>query len=126
FAVWALVLGVFFSGGWLLLSQPLSRDFEGIIRAAGFSVFAGMAIMLIIRGVNDMRRAGTEGSNHSFDYRLSLAPAIMLCALVLSVIAGLPLKWQERRAVAAMNINGNAYSLTRELEESRWRALKER
>ena len=125
-ASWGIVIGLLFAAGWILFSHPFSRDFESTIRASGFSIFAAIALLLLIRGINEMRRAGAAWSNQSFDYRLSLAPAILLCALVLSLIAGLPLKWQERRAVAAMNANGNAYSLTRELEESRWRALKER
>jgi hypothetical protein len=125
-AGWAIVIGALFAGGWILFSYPFSRDFQGAIRAVGFAVFGAMAVVLLIRTASQMRRAAAVWSKQSFDLRLSLAPAILLSALVLSLVAGLPVKWQERRAVAGMHADGNTYSLSREVEETRWRALKER
>jgi hypothetical protein len=60
-----------------------------------------------------------------FDYRLSIAPAILLAGLVLSVVAGLPLRLQEKAAVGAMNTPGGSCRMVNGLDQSYLRAVKE-
>jgi hypothetical protein len=60
-----------------------------------------------------------------FDYRLSIAPAILLAGLALSVVAGLPLRLQEKAAVGAMNTPGGSCRVVNGLDQSYLRAVKE-
>jgi hypothetical protein len=62
----------------------------------------------------------------AFSYRLSVAPVVLLAAVALAGVAGWPLTWAERRAVAAMETLPTAYHPTREIEGSHWEAVRDR
>jgi hypothetical protein len=125
-AAWAVMTGLVFTAIWMLFSYPLSRDFEGLIRGTAILTCAAVALILLARGALAFRRDGAAWADQSFDYRLSMAPAVLLGAMGLALVGGLPLEWEERRAVAAMAANGIARSLSHELDQSHWQALKER
>jgi hypothetical protein len=122
---WAVITTLLIGAGWILFSHRFSRDFEEAIRLAAALICAAIVLFVLSLAVLQIRRGAAAWAQQSFDYRLSIAPAILLSALVLSLIAGLPLQWEERRAVAAMEASANTFSPSHELEHSPWRALKE-
>jgi hypothetical protein len=122
---WVVIVSLLLAAGWVLFSPPFSRDFEGIIRTTAMTIVAILTLSLLVRGVMELRRGAAAGSDRTFDYRLSVALPILCSALVLSLVAGLPLKLEERRAVAAMNATGQAHGLSHELDQYLWRTLKE-
>jgi hypothetical protein len=120
-----LIMGLMLAAGWILFSRRFSRDFGATIRAASMIIFAILTFGLLLRGVMQLRRGAAAGSDRTFDYGLSVALPMLCSAILLSLIVGLPLKLEERRAVAAMNASNHALEVSREIDQHLWQPLKE-
>jgi hypothetical protein len=109
---------------------PLDYAQAMLVAAVGLSVslLAGLGVVLLMT-IEDLlarwrNRAAVEAG--PFSYRLSLAPAVLVASLVLAIVVGVPLRLQERQAVAAMNAPGSSYRSATELDQSYFSAIKER
>jgi hypothetical protein len=122
---WVLIVGVLMIARWALFSYPFARDFEGWIRAAGLVVFAVLMLSLLVRTIVELRRAHLTSPNTAFDYRLSMALPILCTAVVLAIVAGWPLRLEERSALAEMHSVSMANSPAHELDRSPWRTVKQ-
>ena len=80
----------------------------------------GLAAALLLGAEAFMARP-RENRQAVFSYGLSLAPVILLACLVLAA-AGLPLRLQEKHAVAAQRSSGQAD----DLQQSTWKTVQQR
>ena len=123
---WVLIVCFLLIARSALFSYPFARDFGGWIRAAGLIIFAVIMLSLLVRVILELRRAHPTSSSGAFDYRLSMALPTLCTAVALAVVAGWPLKLEERRALAEMHSVSIDNSPAHELDRSPWRTLKER
>jgi hypothetical protein len=116
----AVVLGLALAAvGWLATADYVAGWVTGV--GAGLGV-ASLAVAAVVVA----RRRGGRAADAVFSYRLSAAPVMLLAAVVLAGVAGWPLTWAERRAVAAIENSPGAFHPTREVERSYWEPVRER
>jgi hypothetical protein len=103
---------------WLFTARRVAGwvEYASVVLFAVTLVAAGA--MLVMGWLTDRTSAGGDAR---FSYGLSVAPVALLMAVALAGIAGWPLGWVERRAVAGMT-----YQPTREVEQSYWEGVRER
>jgi hypothetical protein len=123
---WVLIVGSLMIARVALFSYPFARDSQGSIRAAGLIVFAAVGLGLLARAVFELRRAHPASPGAAFDYRLSMALPILGTAAVLALVAGWPLRLQERHTLAQMHAVSLENSPAHELDRSPWGTLKQR
>jgi hypothetical protein len=123
---WVLIVGFLLIARSALFSYPFARDFAGTIRAVALVLFAVITLGLLVRAILELRRAHPSAPGGAFNYRLSMALPILCTAVVLAIVAGWPLKLEQRRALAEMHSVSMSNSPAHELDRSPWRALKQR
>ncbi len=120
------VLAVVFGGSWMFANmRPGTRLDDQIAFVCLILFFATLLAALAIT-VRRRWRSGGRTEQPRFSYGLSVAPAILLSAVALAVLCGIPLRLQERRNTAAMAAPGGSPSFLHEVDQSYWRILRER
>jgi hypothetical protein len=99
----------------------LAAEFAG--SASG--VIAGLvAVALLVRALT--KRPNDAAAAGSISYALSMGPLLLSAAVAMLLLAGLPARAVERRSVARIEAAGGVMRLDREVERSRYQAVRDK
>jgi hypothetical protein len=120
--------GILASLPWLLAAPfpGFSRDMPVVLCTAvavvGVVLLLNCVVVLMKTCLRQARQPEPNGA--TFSHGLAVAPVFMSAALVLALLAGVALRWQQQRDVTAMLRPGGGYDPMREMEMSRYDGLR--
>lgn len=128
---WTATAAAVGTAGWRLWGKPLDHDhamlFTMVSHAIALSLGTATVALTVVMTILARRRQSVSAGNTSvFSYRLSVAPAILLASLLLATVTAMPLRLQEKRAVAAMEAPGGSYSPGHQIDLGYWRTVQDR
>jgi len=123
---------------WLLWSGFASHGIRDMIEAPLLALALAYWIAIIVapllfwatRGVRALNTARHRAppppdAPPQFSTGLSMAPALLLSAILLALVVGPAVRLRERQAAVAMNATRASFSLAHELEKSRYEAARQ-